>query len=1040
MPRFHSPSRFVSVAAFSCVAIFADMPAALAQTTGGAPEQASAQALELSNSGRQKEATDAYAAILKNYPTSAVVPEAQFRLGYLDYLLGDYDASIEVLKRVQGPPAPPEMQELGAALMPQAVAAKATKLKPEDPKRNETFEEAIKGFDAFLQKFPRSDEAETANYGRALASYQIAKYDNAVKSLRENLARFGKSESVLDSQYLLALTLATQGSIALRGANTNRADTMVKYDEALKLLGDIVGKRSDVALANDAQFQIGEVLFSRAGSEDAGPARVKLYDAAIAAYRAVQGQDVVSKAQEARLAGILTRIRAAGAAHDAAALKRLQSLQAREQTKLQVIKGRPDQTVAAQIKVAASFFLQQRPDEARVLLHHLQPFAADDEQKKQILYYLTMSYAAQGQREKAVASYDEFQLKYKGDPIAENLPLVIGALFLNGKNPDPEKAAQYSKQQAEIYPKSSLVNDALAQQAGALAQLKKYDEALAAYKKFLATNPKKEVAAQAEFGIGTVLKETGKVDGAIAKFREVRDKFPGTPQAELGTFWVGQLLEQKGDVKNAIPELQRYVTAYPQGAATSSAMFAIAQAQAQLGDKAAALKTFEDVAVKFPKSEAAPFAYFQRAAILAQDSKVEEMIATMRAFIAAYPESDKIFFAYDTIGQSQINAQKPLDAISTYAEMAEKHPQDPQAPQALYLAGDLWRRYAESQGRYIALNEQQRADWNRGIFSSIKYAEALIGQYADSQQVALALQTLLEDQKLLAAAKLTTPEKVEEYFTKLAERSAEKPGTRSKILFTLAAFLFEKDKARALAQMQSAYDPKLVYAPADLDLFGGALIDAGKADEALAVYEKLAQDFPNPPDTAPEKAPPQIAEAQATALYGIGCALQKQGKVSEAAQQFDALKKFYPWSPKILEANYGIAQSLMTQGKLDDAMTLLVGIIRAPTATAELRANSFLLAGKVQEQKGALEPAIDYYIKIATFYEGVPSAASEGLWRGAQLLEKQAASLSETTKPKKSAQLSKATKAYKDLSEKYPASGFAVKAKERLQSLGTAQG
>jgi len=127
------------------------------------------------------------------------------------------------------------------------------------------------------------------------------------------------------------------------------------------------------------------------------------------------------------------------------------------------------------------------------------------------------------------------------------------------------------------------------------------------------------------------------------------------------------------------------------------------------------------------------------------------------------------------------------------------------------------------------------------------------------------------------------------------------------------------------------------------------------------------------------------------------------------------------------------------QGKLDDAMTLLIGIIRAPAATADLRANSFLLAGKIQEQKGAVEPAIDYYIKIATFYEGVPAAASEGLWRGAQLLEKQASSLNETTKPKKSQQLSKATKAYKDLAEKYPASEFAAKAKERLQTLGTAQ-
>jgi len=158
--------------------------------------------------------------------------------------------------------------------------------------------------------------------------------------------------------------------------------------------------------------------------------------------------------------------------------------------------------------------------------------------------------------------------------------------------------------------------------------------------------------------------------------------------------------------------------------------------------------------------------------------------------------------------------------------------------------------------------------------------------------------------------------------------------------------------------------------------------------------------------------------------------------VADAAAKFDRLKSLYPWSPKILEANFGIAQSLAQQKKLDEATTLLVQIIRAQTATAELRANSMLLGGDIQNEKGNLEAAIDYYIKIATFYQGVPAAAAEGLWKGGQLLEKQAAGLTESSKPTKSAQQAKAVKAYKDLVEKYPASPFASQAKDRLQQLG----
>src|SRR5215210_839527 len=287
-----SPPRVgpVSMAVIIVLAALFCAASPLSAQQGGAPEQASAQALELFNTGRHKEAVSAYEAIIKNYPTSAAVSEAQFRLGYLHYLLGDFDKSIEVLRKILGPPAPPEIQELAFSLLPQAQAARATKLAPEDPKRKAAFEEAIKGFDTFLQKYPNSEEAETANYGRALASYQIQNYDAAVASLRANLQRFARSESVLDSQYLLALTLATQANVAIRAPNANKAAAFAKFDEAVKSLRDIVQKRTDVALANDAQFQTGEVLFNRAAFEDQA-ARPKFYNEAIAAYRAVEPKD-----------------------------------------------------------------------------------------------------------------------------------------------------------------------------------------------------------------------------------------------------------------------------------------------------------------------------------------------------------------------------------------------------------------------------------------------------------------------------------------------------------------------------------------------------------------------------------------------------------------------------------------------------------------------------------------------------------------------------------------------------------------------------
>jgi len=88
-----------------------------------------------------------------------------------------------------------------------------------------------------------------------------------------------------------------------------------------------------------------------------------------------------------------------------------------------------------------------------------------------------------------------------------------------------------------------------------------------------------------------------------------------------------------------------------------------------------------------------------------------------------------------------------------------------------------------------------------------------------------------------------------------------------------------------------------------------------------------------------------------------------------------------------------------------------------------------------QSQKDEfLGAAIDYFIKIAQFYGGVPTAASEGLWMGAQLLEQQANG-SKDTKFREQ-QLGKAKASYHQLLKEYPNSEFASKAQERLSALG----
>jgi tetratricopeptide (TPR) repeat protein len=191
--------------------------------------------------------------------------------------------------------------------------------------------------------------------------------------------------------------------------------------------------------------------------------------------------------------------------------------------------------------------------------------------------------------------------------------------------------------------------------------------------------------------------------------------------------------------------------------------------------------------------------------------------------------------------------------------------------------------------------------------------------------------------------------------------------------------------------MSEAYQPELKFAPEDLDLYGQALIESKQIDKAIAVYQKLDGDYKITGNV--KAAPHEVQEAHAIVLAGLGKAYQEKGDPAskeKGGALFTQLEQNFPWSPKMLEVNYGIAVSLHEKGQDDDAIKRLQEVIKAQKAPAELRAKSMLLLGDIHKTAGRIPLAIDNYIKISVFYGGVPKIAAEGLWRGAELLEGQA--------------------------------------------------
>jgi TolA-binding protein len=1026
---------------FGLLLLLALLGLAQAQSKGAA--DAYAAAYEIYSSGDYQAAAASYEKLLKDYPTDGIASSAQLQLAFCYYFLAQFDQALNILdKAASGPPLASEIQQAADGLVPQILSAKAAAMPVSDPKRNTSFEDAAAKFTAYVNKYPQAPDLENVIFSRAVVEYQLRKFEDAIRDLELNLQKFPQSSTLSRSKNLLAVTFATQGSALLvTGDASAKTKAFELYKRAGDYLREIIKKKEDVALINEANFQLGEILLNQAAYSPESE-RPQLYAEALAAYRAVAPKEEIIALQQEKLGEFAGKKAASLRAGNAALKKQLDRDNERELKKLAELQGKPDQTATALLKMAEIYFQQRKNNEARVVLGHVGPFLTNEEDKKRALYFTAMTYALQNAADRATAAYEEFQSKYKGDTLADNLPVAMGSMYLALSN--PEQAIRYFDEALAIYPNGRFTGLAVVQKANAESRLGNLADALKTFQDYLAKNPPPEVGVIAQAGVAGIHKDSRKWDDAIAAYNVVKTKYPGTPQAVEADYWIGICTQQKGDNAAAAPILDAFAKANPEHGLAPLALYAKGGALIALGKKEEGIATLASVAEQYPASQPAPFTYFMRAQLRASEGKPDEVVALMKQFVEKYPKNDKVYFAYESIAQTAINSGKTDLGSATYREFIERYPDSPQAGDALFKIAELQRAKADSLGRYSALGEEERSQWKTLLDGSIASSEEAIKKYPDSASLALALRTLLQSQRMLLGAGLKTAPEVEQYFQSLADSTASS-NAKSKILFALANYVAEQDVARALGIMTDAYRADIVYSPQDMDAYGLALITEKKFDQAAEVFEKLAKDYPAPQNVTPNQASPLVQEAQAIALFGRARVAQEQGKTADAGQLFQELKALYPWSPKVLEADYGIAQSLKEQGKLDEAVTLLSGLIRAPTATADLRANAMLLGGTImtekakaatdQKQKDEFQAAaIDYFIKIAQFYGGVPTAAAQGLWMGAQLLEQQANG-SKDTKFREQ-QLGKARASYQQLLKEYPNSEFASKAQERLSALG----
>ena len=1001
-----------------------------------------------------KEAADAFDKFLTKYKMlSPRSLDAKFHLAVSRVQEGLYDDAIKHLRElIVNPKIDVAAREMAQLLVAKSFTLKASRLPadtvPQKDQQKKVFTEGIKEYDDFIKAFPKSRDMDSAQFLRATLLLQSEDYPEALKGFNV-VANLAASPYLWEARMWMGKTYFIQANALLQPkAGKEAAPDEVKkamglFDSAGPWLTQAYQSSNDVALMNEAVFFVGQMQLTRSQNvtntedEQQKKKQADVLKQSLEAFRAVRSVEEVVEAQTAKIAMLTQQIAVLpkGTPEYLPGKNRLESLINFEDEKREKFKGGQDQYLAARLAIARIFLFLHKTDEARTLMRLLlaqkELFEKDKDAQATIAALLCLTYAEQKNAAKAVETYQDFRKDFKGNPSGDNLALLVGNLLV--EKGDADQAEKVVAEGQADYKDWRFTTEAMQILTATALKKNDYAKALDLCTKLLASNPKPDIEVQTLFVKGSVQQAQGRehgdaamYDGALATFKALRDKFPNNPQAEDAWFSSCQILGGRDPAK-AVTELNAFLARFAGKTGTSvntkdnvaAAQYLLGSSLATVNQRDKAVEAWRKVFETYPESDAAPGAYFKVFDVLNEKKDYPAALKLMEDFVAKYPKHENVYFAYNNmaeflfsgaldpkkIADTETGSKKLLDYVDY--ELANKLPHH-RGDGSLVKIADRWLKELAKLPTYISLNDAQKQAWQKAVGGVTGAVERMLKDYPESEKIAEALERLVTVQNARRKAQQADAAQVEAYFKKLADDYGKTPLVKAKIEVALASFLAENDPKRAFAAMDAAVkvvptSPKTkdadgteriaaTFTPSDFDRYMGGLFDEKRTDDLTKNIARIRLEYPLGEKEDPTKVTPQT-NAHAVALFWEAKLLQEQGKVSEAGTKFSSLKTRFPKSTKALEADYGVILGEFEQSKQvkDDYIQRLSKVVNTQTGKSfELQAKSLFLIGRIQEAKKDFDGAIETYAKIQDRYASAPKIAAEGLWKAADLAEKQA--------------------------------------------------
>jgi TolA-binding protein len=414
---------------------------------------------------------------------------------------------------------------------------------------------------------------------------------------------------------------------------------------------------------------------------------------------------------------------------------------------------------------------------------------------------------------------------------------------------------------------------------------------------------------QAFFQLGEISLDAKQYDAAVTHYRKVATTFPKSDLASSALYGSATALFEKGDFPNVAADVAKLLTAYPQSDDAKRGRYLRGMSYRRVKNFPAAVTDLTAFLASKPAEADALTAQFELALCHVELKQHDQAVTALSAILKTKPDYEQADAVYYELGFAYLAGKKPKEAATAFQSLAAKSPESP-------LVAESWFRVGE-------FHEQAAA--------------ALTGEEA-----ATARKTALVE-----AGKAFTQGLAKVKAPKLKERLYYKLGW---IQFEQDAFA---DSAKSFQALTAAF-PKGDYAPESIYMSGESLYRQKNYTAALVDYAKVIA----------AKTP----KFHARSLYRSGdCAANlKQWPASQT--HFAALVAQFPKDEQINEARYGVGFALQNQKKFDAAKASYQIVVKA-SPNSDTGVKSRYMLGECAFGQEKYDEAVGYYLEIVEGYK-----------------------------------------------------------------------